>query len=54
MLSFQVLAAPCRRWVQQLATMDLPASVMREAHEEAPRMIDQRARLKEDFSWDSF
>ena len=33
--------------------MDLPASVMQEAYEEAPRMIDQRARLREDFSWDS-
>ncbi len=40
------------RWLRQLGTMDLPASVMREAHEEAPRMIDHKARKREQWSWE--
>jgi hypothetical protein len=43
--------AACR-WLQQLGTMDLPKSVMREAYDEAPRMIDHKARMRETFDWD--
>jgi len=40
------------RWVRQLETMGLPASVMREAHDEAPRLVDAKIKLYEDWSWD--
>lgn len=43
----------CRRWLQQLSTMDLPASVMREAYDEAPLMIDHKARMRECFDWNN-
>lgn len=32
--------------------MGLPASVMREAHEEAPRLVQAKIRMYQDWSWD--
>jgi hypothetical protein len=32
--------------------MGLPKSVMREAYDEAPQMIDHKARMRETFDWD--
>lgn len=40
------------KWVRQLGTMGLPASVMAEAHAEAPRLVAKRVAMYEDWDWD--
>lgn len=33
--------------------MGLPAGVMQEAQEEAPRLVEAKIRMYQDWSWDS-
>lgn len=40
------------RWVRQLSSMGLPASVMAEAHDEAPRLVARRISMLQDWDWD--
>ena len=37
--------------MKQLDSMRLPESVMREALQEAPRMVDEKSRQRQDFRW---
>lgn len=39
------------KWVRQLGTMGLPASVMAEAHNEAPRLVTKRVAMHEEWDW---
>lgn len=47
----QHLTECSQQWVQQLSTMGLPASIMADAHVEAASMVDDKVKLRSDFSW---
>lgn len=50
-LYLQYLQENSQKWLKQLDTMGLPASVMKEALEEAPRMVEEKSRARRDFCW---
>lgn len=50
-LYLQHLQENSKKWLKQLDTMGLPASVMAEALGEAPRMVEEKSRARRDFSW---
>ena len=40
-----------KKWLRQLASMGLPESVMRDAHEEAPQLVESKLKARAGFTW---
>ncbi len=40
-----------KKWLRQLESMGLPASIMRDAREEAPQLVESKLKARTTFTW---
>ena len=40
-----------KKWLRQLESMGLPASIMRDAREEAPQLVESKMKARTAFAW---